>query len=69
MVNHLTVGANTFNKNAFSPNVDQNWKDKVCIKNAVDCNQNFGAITFSEFTHVGSGVLQRHEAAALHGEG
>ena len=25
MVNHLTVGANTFNKNAFSPNVDQGW--------------------------------------------
>ena len=53
MVNHLTVGANTFNKNAFSPNVDQNWKDKVCIPNAVDCNQNMGAITFSEFSHVG----------------
>ena len=54
MVNHLTVGANTFNKNAFSPNVDQNWKDKVCIKNAVDCNQNFGAITFSEFSTWGA---------------
>jgi len=54
MVNHLTVGANTFNKNAFSPNVDQNWKDKVCIKNAVDCNQNMGAITFSEFTTWGA---------------
>jgi carboxypeptidase family protein len=54
MVNHLTVGANTFNKNAFSPNVDQNWKDKVCIKNAVDCNQNFGAITFSEFSSWGA---------------
>ena len=54
MVNHLTVGANTFNKNAFSPNVDQNWKDKVCIKNAVDCNQNIGAITFSEFSTWGA---------------
>ncbi len=54
MVNHITVGANTFNKNAFSPNVDQNWKDKVCIKNAVDCNQNFGAITFSEFSSWGA---------------
>jgi hypothetical protein len=54
VVNHLTVGANTFNKNAFSPNVDQNWKDKVCIKNAVDCNQNFGAITFSEFSSWGA---------------
>jgi len=54
MVNHLTVGANTFNKNAFSPNVDQDWKDKVCIKNAVDCNQNMGIITFSEFTQWGT---------------
>ena len=50
MVNHLSVGMNTFNKNAFSPNVDQNWRDKVCIPNAVDCNQNFGIISFSEFS-------------------
>ena len=54
MVNHLSVGANTFNKNAFSPNVDQNWADIVCITNAVDCNQNMGAITFSEFTTWGA---------------
>ena len=57
MVNHLTVGANTFNKNAFSPNVDQNWKDKVCIPNALDCNQNMGAIQFTELSHVGRGVV------------
>ncbi len=54
MVNHLTVGANAFNKNAFSPNVDQNWKDKVCIPNAVDCNQNFGAIQFTELSTWGA---------------
>src|SRR5438132_1730095 len=54
MVNNLTVGANTFNKNAFSPNVDQNWKSKVCIPNAVDCNQNFGAITFTGFSTWGA---------------
>jgi hypothetical protein len=53
LVNHLTVGANTFNKNAFSNNVDQNWQDKVCIKNAVDCNQNMGIVTFSEFSQWG----------------
>jgi hypothetical protein len=53
IVNHLTVGANTFNKNAFSPNVDQGWADRVCIKNAVDCNQNMGVITFSEFSQWG----------------
>jgi carboxypeptidase family protein len=51
MVNHLSVGANTFDKNAFSPNVDQNWRDKICIPNAVDCDQNFGIISFgNEFT-------------------
>jgi hypothetical protein len=50
MVNHLSIGVNTFNKNAFSPNVDQNWQDKICIPNAVDCNQNFGIVSFTEFT-------------------
>ena len=55
MVNHLSFGMNTFNKNAFSPNVDQNWRDQgICIPNAVDCNQNFGAITFSEFSTWGA---------------
>jgi Carboxypeptidase regulatory-like domain len=53
MVNHLTVGANTFNKNAFSPNVDQGWASSVCIKNALDCDQNMGIITFSEFSQWG----------------
>ena len=27
MVNHLSVGMNTFLKNAFSPNVDLGWRD------------------------------------------
>jgi len=49
MVNHLSIGMNTFNKNSFSPNVDGGWRDKVCIPNAVDCNQNFGIVSFSEF--------------------
>jgi carboxypeptidase family protein len=50
IVNHFTFGVNTFNKDAYSPNVGQNWKDRVCIPNAVDCNVNMGAITFSEFS-------------------
>ena len=54
MVNHLTVGSNSFNKNAYSPNVDQNWKDKVCIPNVLDCNQNMGAIQFTEFSTWGA---------------
>ncbi len=50
MVNHLSVGTNTFLKNAFSQNVDQGWRDRgICIPNAVDCNQNFGIISFIEF--------------------
>ena len=54
MVNHLTVGGNSFNKNAFSPNVDKNWKDTVCIPNVIDCNQNMGAITFGDqFSELG----------------
>jgi hypothetical protein len=50
VVNHLTAGGNTFRKNSFSPNVDQNWRDKVCIPNVIDCNQNMGAIQFTEFS-------------------
>jgi hypothetical protein len=50
IVNHLTVGGNTFYKNSFSPNVDQGWQDRVCIPNSVDCNQNMGAIQFSELS-------------------
>ena len=53
VVNHITVGANTFNKNAFSNNVDQGWSSQVCIKNAVNCDQNMGIITFSEFSQWG----------------
>ncbi len=54
MINHLSFSANTFTKNAYSINVDKNWKDKVCIKNVVDCNQNFPTINFTEFTGWGS---------------
>jgi hypothetical protein len=53
MVNHLSFAKNTFTKNSFSANVDKNWKDKVCIANVVDCNQNFPTINFTEFTSWG----------------
>ena len=54
MVNHLSYHRNTFTKNSYSANVDKNWKDKVCIKNSVDCNQNFPTINYTEFTAWGS---------------
>jgi hypothetical protein len=50
MVNRLTIGLNTFNKDSFSVNVGQDWKNTVCIPNAVDCNVNMGRVTFTEFS-------------------
>jgi len=50
MFNHATFGVNTFNKDAFSVNVGKNWKSKVCIINAVDCNVNLGNVAFTEFS-------------------
>lgn len=54
LINHFSWAKNTFTKNSFSGNVDQNWKDKVCIKNVIDCNQNFPTINFTEFSTWGS---------------
>ncbi len=50
LLSHLSLGGNKFNKNSFSPSVGQNWKDKVCLKNAVDCNVNFTNVSFTEFS-------------------
>ncbi len=56
MVNHISFAKNSFRKNAYSANVDKNWKDKVCIKNVIDCNQNFPTINFTstEYTTWGA---------------
>lgn len=54
MLNHLAVGGNTFFKVSHSANVDQNWRDRICMKNVPDCNINFPAATFTEFTTWGS---------------
>ncbi|MCC6585653.1 MAG: TonB-dependent receptor [Bryobacterales bacterium] len=54
MVNHLSFAKNSFIKNSYSANVDKNWKDKVCMKNVIDCNQNFPTINFTEYNTWGS---------------
>ena len=54
LLNHVAAGGNTFYKNSYSPNSGGNWKSKVCIPNAVDCNVNFPNISFSEYTGWGS---------------
>lgn len=54
MINHFSYARNTFRKNSYSINVDKNWKSKVCVANVVDCNQNFVAVNFTEFTGWGA---------------
>jgi hypothetical protein len=54
LLNHFSIGGNTFFKNSYSPNSGKNWKDKVCIRNAVDCNTNFPNISFSDQTGWGT---------------
>jgi carboxypeptidase family protein len=49
MVNHFNFGVNTFFNDGGSLNVGGNWKNIVCIQNAVDCNINMSQIGFSEY--------------------
>jgi hypothetical protein len=54
LLNHFSIGGNYFYKVSSSANVDQNWKDRLCMKNVPDCNINFAAATFSEFSNWGA---------------
>jgi hypothetical protein len=50
MVNHLSWFKNSFRKDSYSGATGQNWKDKICMKGAVDCNVNFPNIGLTEYT-------------------
>ncbi len=54
MVNRFSFAFNSFRKDSFSANVGGNWKDKVCLKNAVDCNDNLLAVEMTEYTTWGA---------------
>ncbi len=54
LLNHFSIGGNMFYKVSSSANVDQNWKDRLCLKNVPDCNINFAAATFTEFSTWGA---------------
>lgn len=55
MVNHLSFGINTFYKDQYSVNVATgNWKGRVCIVNAVNCNTNLGNVSFSDLSGWGT---------------
>jgi hypothetical protein len=50
MVNRFSVGINTLLNNGYSSNVGGEWASKgICLLGAIDCNKNFGQVTFSEF--------------------
>ena len=54
MLNTFSIGGNHFVKESTPPQQGfdlakgGNWQSKVCMKNVVDCNQNFPLLTFSE---------------------
>jgi Carboxypeptidase regulatory-like domain len=54
MVNRFSVGINTLINNGYSSNVGGDWASKgICLKGAIDCNKNFGQVTFTEFASWG----------------
>ena len=51
MLNHISVGANQFNKYEGTPNRFGGWKGKgICIPNAVNCDVNMPIVAFTEFS-------------------
>ncbi len=53
LLNLLSVGVSSFDKTSASPNTGGNWRDKVCLKNAVDCNENLLNVVMSDYTQWG----------------
>jgi hypothetical protein len=54
LLNSFSFGYNDFAKDALSPNAQGGWKDKVCLKHAIDCDVNFPAVSMSDYTSWGS---------------
>ena len=55
LLNTFSFGYNSFYKDAASPNAVGGWKDKFCLKIAIDCDVNFPTVQFNEgFANWGS---------------
>jgi hypothetical protein len=54
VLNSFSFGYNDFAKDAASPNARGGWRDKVCLKHAIDCDVNFPVVSFSEYSGWGS---------------
>jgi hypothetical protein len=50
LVNHASFARNSFIKNSYSGATTNDWKEKICMKNVVDCNVNFPRVNFTEFS-------------------
>ena len=61
VLNHFQIGGNDFFKNTASPSYQGKWKDRLCFKNAVDCDVNFPVVGFSEFNGWGGSARSGHE--------
>ncbi len=60
MLNHFQLGANDFYKVRETPTRTNDWKSKLCFKGAIDCNQAFPQISFTEQTGWGGSVVAGH---------
>ena len=63
LLNHLSVGGNHFIKNQVTPDQGQNWGNKVCMKNVIDCTVNFPQAHLHRVHRLGRHCRQRHGTA------
>jgi hypothetical protein len=61
VVNHFSFMKNDFRKDSFSGATGQDWADRVCMKNVVDCNVNFPNMRFTEFSQWNSAAYNGTE--------
>ena len=54
LLSHFAIGGNYFYKVSASANAGLGWKDKICMKNVIDCNDNFPNAEFTEFSSWGA---------------
>lgn len=64
LVNHASFITNSFRKDSFSGATGGEWRDKVCIRNVVDCNVNFPTLNFTEFSTWNSAAYNGTEQPA-----
>ena len=61
LLNHFQFGDNKFTKNRSTPSRTNDWKDKICIKNVIDCNAAFPTVSFTEGTSWSGAVASGHK--------